>query len=140
MDMGDCVWNSNLKFENNEFISLGVNTEMYFDISPLALSFDHCAYLAEKRYYFRAGEYFSQQDTTTPDSRNESTHSAETSAAATKPPIYTAPENYTPVTSDVKSHEESDSASGNLTWIAVLTLFVAVFIVFDFISIKKLKK
>ena len=63
---------------------------MYFDISPLALSFDHCAYLAEKRYYFRAGEYFSQQDTTTPDSRNESTPSAdtsvsaETSAAATK--------------------------------------------------------
>ena len=32
----DCVWNSNLKFENNEFISLGANTEMYFDISPLA--------------------------------------------------------------------------------------------------------
>lgn len=113
---------------------------MYFDISPLAMSFDHCAYLAEKRYYFRAGEYFSQQDTTTPDSRNESTPSAETSATATKPPIYTAPENYSPVTSDVKSHEESDSANGNLTWIAVLTLFVAVFIVFDFISIKKLKK
>lgn len=111
---------------------------MYFDISPLALSFDHCAYLAEKRYYFRAGEYFSQQDTTTPDSRNESTPSAETSAAATKPPIYTAPENYSPVTSDIQSHEESNS--GNLTWIAVLTLFVAVFIVFDFISIKKLKK
>lgn len=136
----DCVWNSNLKFQNNEYVSLGANTEMYFDISPLALSLDHCAYLAEKRYYFRAGEYFSQQDTTTPDSRNESTPSAETSAAATKPPIYTAPENYLPVTSDVKSHEESDSANGNLTWIAVLTLFVAVFIVFDFISIKKLKK
>ena len=122
------------------------NTEMYFDISPLALSFDHCAYLAEKRYYFRAGEYFSQQDTTTPDSRNESTPSADTSvsaeisAASTKPQTYTAPENYTPVTSDVKSHEESDSANGNLTWIAVLTLFVAIFIVFDFISIKKLKK
>ena len=83
-------------------------------------------------------------DTTTPDSRNESTPSAdtsvsaETSAAATKPQIYTAPENYSPVTSDIQSHEESNS--GNLTWIAVLTLFVAVFIVFDFISIKKLKK
>lgn len=118
---------------------------MYFDISPLALSFDHCAYLAEKRYYFRAGEYFSQQDTTTPDSRNESTPSADTSvsaeisAASTKPPTYTAPENYTPVTSYVHSNEESDSANGNLTWIAVLTLFVAIFIVFDFISIKKLK-
>ena len=142
----DCVWNSNLKFENNEFISLGANTEMYFDISPLALSFDHCAYLAEKRYYFRAGEYFSQQDTTTPDSRNESTPSADTSvsaeisAASTKPPTYTAPENYTPVTSYVHSNEESDSANGNLTWIAILTLFVAIFIVFDFISIKKLKK
>ncbi len=61
---------------------LRANTEMYFDISPLALSFDHCAYLAEKRYYFRAGEYFSQQDTTTPDSRNESTPSADTSVSA----------------------------------------------------------
>ena len=117
---------------------------MYFDISPLALSFDHCAYLAEKRYYFRAGEYISRSDKTTADSRNESTPSAntsvsaETSTAATKPPTYTAPENYTPVTSDVQSHEESNS--GNLTWIAVLTLFVAIFIVFDFISIKKLKK
>ena len=142
----DCVWNSNLKFENNEFISVGANTEMYFDISPLALSFDHCAYLAEKRYYFRAGEYFSRSDETAPDSRNESTPSAdtsvsaETSAATTKPPTYTAPENYSPVTSYVKSHEEINSASGNLTWIAVLTLFVAIFIVFDFISIKKLKK
>lgn len=140
----DCVWNSNLKFKNNEFTSLGANTEMYFDISPLALSFDHCAYLAEKRYYFRAGEYFNQSDETAPDSRNESTPSAdtsvsaETSAATTKPQIYTAPENYTPVTSNIQSHEESNS--GNLTWIAVLTLFVAVFIVFDFISIKKLKK
>lgn len=118
---------------------------MYFDISPLALSFDHCAYLAEKRYYFRAGEYFSQQATTTADSRNESTPSAdtsvsaETSAATTKPPTYTAPENYSPVTSYVHSNEESDSANGNLTWIAILTLFVAIFIVFDVISIKKLK-
>ena len=34
----DCVWNSNLKFKNNEFTSLGANTEMYFDISPLRLS------------------------------------------------------------------------------------------------------
>ena len=42
----DCVWDSNLKFENNEFKSIGANTQMYFDISPLALSFDHCAYLA----------------------------------------------------------------------------------------------
>ena len=142
----DCVWNSNLKFQDNEYVSLGANTEMYFDISPLALSFDHCAYLAEKRYYFRAGEYFSQQATTTADSRNESTPSAdtsvsaETSAATTKPPTYTAPENYSPVTSYVHSNEESDSANGNLTWIAILTLFVAIFIVFDVISIKKLKK
>lgn len=26
----DCVWNSNLKFQNNEYVSLGANTEMYF--------------------------------------------------------------------------------------------------------------
>ena len=66
---------------------------MYFDISPLALSFDHCAYLAEKRYYFRAGEYFNQSDEPAPDSRNEGSPSADasesaaTSAAATRPQI-----------------------------------------------------
>ena len=142
----DCVWNSNLKFENNEFISLGANTEMYFDISPLALSFDHCAYLAEKRYYFRAGEYFSQQDTTTPDSRNESTPSAdtsvsaETSAAATKPQIYTAPENYTPVTSDVHAQEDSPDNTNSLILIAVLSLFVTAGIVINVINIRQIRK
>ena len=145
----DCVWDSALKFENNEFRSIGANTEMYFDISPLALSFDHCAYLAEKRYYFRAEEYFADKsDSVTPD-KSDSKPESETSDATvtsteesvtTKPQTYTAPKNYTPVTSDIPAQEESDSANGNLTWIAILTLFVAVFIVFDFISIKKLKK
>lgn len=136
----DCVWNSNLKFENNEFISVRANTEMYFDISPLALSFDHCAYLAEKRYYFRAGEYFSQQDTTTPDSRNESTPSAETSAATTKPPTYTAPENYTPVTSNVHAQEDSPDNTNSLILITVLSLFVTAGIVINVINIRQIRK
>lgn len=142
----DCVWNSNLKFKNNEFTSLGANTEMYFDISPLALSFDHCAYLAEKRYYFRAGEYFNQSDETAPDSRNESNPSAdtsvsaETSAAATKPQIYTAPENYTPVTSDVHAQEDSPDNTNSLILIAVLSLFVTAGIVINVINIRQIRK
>lgn len=142
----DCVWNSNLKFKNNEFTSLGANTEMYFDISPLALSFDHCAYLAEKRYYFRAGEYFNQSDETATDSRNESTPSAETSvsaetsAAATKPQTYTAPENYTPVTSDVHAQEDSSDNTNSLILIAVLSLFVTAGIVINVINIRQIRK
>lgn len=142
----DCVWNSNLKFKNNEFTSLGANTEMYFDISPLALSFDHCAYLAEKRYYFRAGEYFNQSDETAPDSSNESTPSAdtsvsaETSAATTKPQIYTAPENYTPVTSDVHAQEDSPDNTNSLILIAVLSLFVTAGIVINAINIRQIRK
>lgn len=142
----DCVWNSNLKFKNNEFTSLGANTEMYFDISPLALSFDHCAYLAEKRYYFRAGEYFNQSDETAPDSRNESTPSAdtsvsaETSAATTKPQIYTAPENYSPVTSNVHAQEDSPDNTNSLILIAVLSLFVTAGIVINVINIRQIRK
>ena len=142
----DCVWNSNLKFENNKFKSMGANTQMYFDISPLALSFDHCAYLAEKRYYFRAGEYFSQQDTPAPDSRNESTPSAdtsvsaETSTAATKPQTYTAPENYSPVTSDVHAQKDSSDSTNSLILITVLSLFVIAGIVINVINISQIRK
>lgn len=142
----DCVWNSNLKFENNKFKSMGANTQMYFDISPLALSFDHCAYLAEKRYYFRAGEYFSQQDTPTTDSRNESTPSAdtsvsaETSTAATKPQTYTAPENYSPVTSDVHAQKDSSDNANSLILITVLSLFVIAGIVINVINIRQIRK
>lgn len=142
----DCVWNSNLKFENNKFKSMGANTQMYFDISPLALSFDHCAYLAEKRYYFRAGEYFSRSAETTTDSRNESTPSAdtsvseETSTAATKPQTYTAPENYSPVTSDVHAQKDSSDNANSLILITVLSLFVIAGIVINVINIRQIRK
>ena len=142
----DCVWNSNLKFENNKFKSMSANTQMYFDISPLALSFDHCAYLAEKRYYFRAGEYFSRSDETTTDSRNESTPSAdtsvsaETSTAATKPQTYTAPENYSPVTSDVHAQKDSSDNANSLILITVLSLFVIAGIVINVINIRQIRK
>lgn len=142
----DCVWNSNLKFENNKFKSMGANTQMYFDISPLALSFDHCAYLAEKRYYFRAGEYFSRSAETTTDSRNESSPSAdtsvsaETSTAATKPQTYTAPENYSPVTSDVHAQKDSSDNTNSLILITVLSLFVIAGIVINVINIRQIRK
>lgn len=142
----DCVWNSNLKFENNKFKSMGANTQMYFDISPLALSFDHCAYLAEKRYYFRAGEYFSRSAETTTDSRNESSPSAdtsvsaETSTATTKPQTYTAPENYSPVTSDVHAQKDSSDNANSLILITVLSLFVIAGIVINVINIRQIRK
>lgn len=142
----DCVWNSNLKFENNKFKSMGANTQMYFDISPLALSFDHCAYLAEKRYYFRAGEYFSRSAETTTDSRNESSPSADTSVSAktstatTKPQTYTAPENYSPVTSDVHAQKDSSDNANSLILITVLSLFVIAGIVINVINISQIRK
>lgn len=145
----DCVWDSALKFENNEFRSIGANTEMYFDISPLALSFDHCAYLAEKRYYFRAEEYFADKsDSTTPD-KSDNKPEPETSDATvtsteesvtTKPQTYTAPENYTPVTSDIPAQEESNDNKSGLILIAVLSLFVVAGIVINIINIRQIKK
>lgn len=149
----DCVWDSNLKFENNEFKSISANTQMYFDISPLALSFDHCAYLAEKRYYFRAGEYFKQSETTvqstaeTVASNTDSTASSTSASTAvqstaspntSKPQTYTAPADYTPVTSDIQAQEEP--VSNNLIWIAVLSVAVAVGLVVDIINIKWIRK
>lgn len=143
----DCVWDSALKFENNEFKSIGANTEMYFDISPLALSFDHCAYLAEKRYYFKANEYFDKSEESSSDDSSASTvadttaSSNQTATDTSKPQTYTAPESYSPVTSDIPPNEaDSDGNNNGLIWIGTLTLFVAIFIVFDFFSIKKLKK
>lgn len=143
----DCVWDSALKFENNEFRTLGANTQMYFDISPLALSFDHCAYLAEKRYYFRANEYFDQSDETTAASKPASTaetinssSSAQTSADTSKPQTYTAPENYSPITSDVHAQEDSSDNTNSLILIAVLSLFVTAGIVINIINIRQIRK
>lgn len=144
----DCVWDSNLKFENNEFKSVGANTQMYFDISPLALSFDHCAYLAEKRYYFRADEYFKQSETTVQSAAGtapsntgvpvSSTASSTASPETSNPQTYTAPADYTPVTSDIQAQEEP--VSNNLIWIAVLSVAVAVGLVVDIVNIKWIRK
>lgn len=149
----DCVWDSNLKFENNEFKSIGENTQMYFDISPLALSFDHCAYLAEKRYYFRADEYFRQSEATvqstaetTPSNTDSSASSTSASTAVqstaspdtSKPQTYTAPADYTPVTSDIQAQEEP--ASNNLIWIAALSVAVAVGLAINIVNIKWIRK
>lgn len=144
----DCVWDSNLKFENNEFKLIGANTQMYFDISPLALSFDHCAYLAEKRYYFRAGEYFNQSETTVQSTTEtspsntsvpaSSTASSTASPETSNPQTYTAPADYTPVTSDIRAQEETNS--NNLIWIAVLSVAVAVGLAINIINIKWIRK
>lgn len=147
----DCVWDSNLKFENNEFKSIGANTQMYFDISPLALSFDHCAYLAEKRYYFRAGEYFDQSETTqstetttpsgttvAPDNTSSSAVQSTAPPETSNPQTYTAPADYTPVTSDIQAQEEP--ISNNLIWIAVLSVAVVVGLTINIVNIRQIKK
>lgn len=147
----DCVWDSNLKFENNEFKSIGANTQMYFDISPLALSFDHCAYLAEKRYYFRAGEYFDQSETTqstetttpsgttvAPDNTSSSAVQSAAPPETSNPQTYTAPADYTPVTSDIQAQEEP--ISNNLIWIAVLSVAVVVGLTINIVNIRQIKK
>lgn len=141
----DCVWNSNLKFKNNKFTSLGANTEMYFDISPLALSFDHCAYLAEKRYYFRAAEYFNESETTaaspedTPTANTTTDSTVAESTSASTPQTYTAPADYTPVTSYISEQDEPPQYN-NLIWIVVLSVAVVIGLVINIINIKWIRK
>ena len=64
----------------------------------------------------------------------QSTASPDTS----KPQTYTAPADYTPVTSDIQAQEEP--VSNNLIWIAVLSVAVAVGLVVDIINIKWIRK
>lgn len=140
----DCVWDSALKFENNEFRSLGPNTQMYFDISPLALSFDHCAYLAEKRYYFRAEEYFGQASESTSQSITENATDSKpesdlSTSDTSKPQTYTAPENYSPVTSNITAQEEHTSNS-SLIWITLLSVAAVAALMINIINIRWIKK
>lgn len=141
----DCVWDSNLKFENNKYKSLGENSQMYFDISPLALSFDHCAYLAEKRYYFRAAEYFNESETTaaspedTPTANTTTDSTVAESTSASTPQTYTAPAYYTPVTSYISEQDEPPQYN-NLIWIVVLSVAVVIGLVINIINIKWIRK
>lgn len=141
----DCVWDSNLKFENNKYKSLGENSQMYFDISPLALSFDHCAYLAEKRYYFRAAEYFNESETTatspedTPTANTTADSTVAESTSASTPQTYTAPADYTPVTSYISEQDEPPQYN-NLIWIVVLSVAVVIGLVINIINIKWIRK
>ncbi|MBQ8931448.1 MAG: transglutaminase domain-containing protein [Ruminiclostridium sp.] len=93
----DTVWNSGNKYEKGEYRK-GKCYQKYTDISPLALSFDHCAYLAESRYYFRATEYFEKQETTT------------TTATETTPPETTVKTEQTTITESTESKPQEVSS------------------------------
>ena|GEM_PF-210831 len=103
----DTVWNSGNKYENGRFIK-GKSYEKYTDITPLALSFDHCAYLAESRYYFRALEYFEKQQTVTSPPETDEPQSFET---VTSVPETTADtESIAPETETATSTQETTTA------------------------------
>lgn len=102
----DTVWNSGNKYQNGQYIK-GKCYQKYIDITPLALSFDHCAYLAEDRNYFRATEYFEKQETTTIG--ETSTPAPETTVTEqTAVSTETAPDT-TPINSDVSSPDVADT-------------------------------
>ena len=148
----DTVWNSGNKYENGEFRK-GKCYQKYTDISPLALSFDHCAYLAESRYYFRATEYFEKQETTTttatetalPETtvQTEETTTvmvtteskpAEVSSATEETENYTS--SVTPESSATDSHPENSEAQPdeekNLwPWIIALAIIAVILIITD---------
>ncbi len=113
----DCVWDSGRKYINGEFTQIEHDTQKYFDISQLALSFDHCAYLAEKRYYFKATEYFENQTTasdeqTTPPLTEESSQpetSAPLKTESTSSSLQTG--NSTPESVDDSSSTETEVTS-----------------------------
>ena len=116
---------------------------MYFDISDLALSFNHCAYLAEKRYYFKAGEYFagaadesSKESSVT--SSIESSYEQTTPFTTATPETYSAPESYSPTTSDVEA--ESGNNIIGLILIAVFSVLIIAGLAVNIINIIIIRK
>ncbi len=103
----DTVWNSGNKYENGQLIK-GKSYEKYTDITPLALSFDHCAYLAESRYYFRALEYFEKQQTvtSTPESSEATQESVPETEETSLPETSKATETTTAETQTYPSSSE----------------------------------
>lgn len=139
----DCVWDSGKKYENGKYFDESVSSRMYFDISDLALSFDHCAYLAEKRYYFKAGEYFagaadesSKESSVT--SSIESSYEQTTPFTTATPETYSAPESYSPTTSDVEA--ESGENNIGLILIAVFSVLIIAGLAVNIINIIIIRK
>ncbi len=103
----DVVWNSGNKYQDGKYKRYA-SYEKYFDISDLALSFDHCAYLAEKRNFFRALEYFEQQSATTEST--DTPAEVTTPADTTKPSVTT-----TTLAAEISSVPESTATDENIS-------------------------
>ena len=103
----DTVWNSGNKYEKGQFRKNNCY-QKYTDISPLALSFDHCAYLAESRQYFRATEYFEKQETTTTAPETTTT---ETTVQTEQTTVTDTMESKPPEVSSVTEESNSDFTS-----------------------------
>ncbi len=139
----DCVWDSGKKYENGKYFDECASSRMYFDISDLALSFDHCAYLAEKRYYFKAGEYFADTaDETSQEvsvtSSVESSYEQTTPFTTATPETYAAPESYSPTTSDVAA--ELGENNIGLILIAVFSVLIVAGLAVNIINIIIIRK
>lgn len=148
----DCVWDSGKKYANGQYYDESATSRMYFDISPLALSFNHCAYLAEKRYYFRAGEYFDTAVETTQESVAEtissvsSVISADTQSTVFTTPVpetYTAPESYSPSINNIESDailSNTGSDNTGIVLIVILSAFIVIGLAVNIVNIIKIKK
>ncbi len=146
----DVVWNSNNKYVDGKFHKRE-SYDKYFDISELAMSFDHCAYLAEKRYFFKAPGYFVQMTATATKAdavpNLEQTESAadteipETETTSTVSEITQSAEES--VTQEALNSSYSNSENGNegtdIKLILVLILAVIIVIMIAIILVIKLK-
>lgn len=143
----DVCWNSGNKYENGEYTK-NICYEKYTDPSPLALSFDHCAFVAEERLFFRAHEYFEQQnqtvqttvstDVSVPEASGTQTASVGESSAV---PSTSSRQDVTQSSSQA-SENSSESIDGNmLTSILIIgAIAIAVLIcviVYNIISARK---
>lgn len=163
MDVG---WNSGNYYENGEFYKRNCY-EKYTDPTDLALSLDHCAYLAEKRYYFRAGEYFEslnseiseQTQSTTPDSSANSDNSDNSDSSDSSSESITPDESSQSIAADtsaVPSSPESITDSSNMgsdsapqeesggsdivIWIIVLGVIIVILVAVDIANVVLMRK
>lgn len=143
MDVG---WNSGNYYENGEFFRITAY-EKYTDPTDLALSLDHCAYLAEKRYYLRAGEYFDGLNSESRVQTNSDPNSNENSIDSNISDDTSTVHSDTQSTADgnnTDSTPSSENGSSDITiWIIILAVIIAMLLLIDianFVLLRKKKK
>lgn len=121
----DCCWNSGNRYENGEAKS-GNCYLKYFDISDLAFSMNHRVDKIEKRYYFRADEYFAAEvsDTTTSDVFDStSSKTAETTETSSETKGQETDSNSNPVPGN-SGINSADNVENDITPLLVIIIIV----------------